>query len=104
MSGFPVTNAENASSQLLLNGDLQEKESIEHILGFQFVKLGTSSFRVELGSGLGFSFSGDVADACFYVEMERDMILTADWKQKWGIQVYGRYRDDISMILFYLLL
>ena len=98
MSGHPVTLAKHAAS--FAPPAIREvvESAVLHILSNQFVCLDGDFFRVVLGSGMGFFFSQDIADAAFIREMEEPHILTQTWHTRYGIKFYARFRDDIFMV------
>ena len=75
------------------------EEATLHILFWQFVSCGVYLLQVTSGSGMGFYFSGEVADAAFIInEMELPMMLCKSWRDQWGIRAYFRYRDDCFLV------
>ena len=64
-------------------------DAVLHILSYQFVSSGGKYFLATKGSGMGFFFSGEIADAAFIREMEEPRVLTAVWRRRYGIKQCG---------------
>ena len=56
-------------------------------------------FEVRQGAGMGATGSAEVADTCFYNLAERRFALRRETKQDFGLLFYGRYRDDIFVVM-----
>jgi hypothetical protein len=55
--------------------------------------------EVTKGAGMGSVFSGDASDLHFYVSAERSFALLPAVRREFGIQLYGRFKDD-GIIIF----
>ena len=51
------------------------------------------------GSGMGLECSGDVNDVCFYELAEKDFVLKPEIIEKYCLEFYARFRDDIVVII-----
>lgn len=71
------------------------------ILERQFVHVGLTgtTHKVLVGSGMGQICSGDLADMTFFNLCEKSWAATKAACQCFGIVWYGRYRDDILMLV-----
>ena len=75
---------------------------MEFVLKNQFVELSSEElevYKVELGSGMGVECSGDTSDIAFYELAEKDFALNPEVQNKYDVQFYARFRDDILVIL-----
>jgi hypothetical protein len=70
-----------------------------HILSHQYLQMGDSNVQCNTGAGMGFLFSGEVADAGFYREVEEWGPCNAAHACAKHILFYGRYRDDLLFII-----
>ena len=55
--------------------------------------------QVRIGSGMGMTFSGEIADSAFLQNMEIDFILKDSVRSEYGIIFYVRFKDDIFIVL-----
>jgi hypothetical protein len=121
MSGDPLTLSRYVST--LAPSHLQKvvMDATLHCLYYQYVVLKGSSastssnsrssgrgdmpekedtcLRVKIGSGMGFSFSGIVADIGFLCEKELEFPLDNNFRTRHGIRYYARYRDDVFAVV-----
>ena len=74
---------------------------LEFVLEFQIVCEQTLGhwFEVRCGSGMGQKHSGTVSDAALFALMELGVLTSPSEREKWGIQAYVRYREDILLIM-----
>jgi len=56
-------------------------------------------FKVTQGSGMGINASGEISDSAFLQYYELGFMLDPRIKEKFGILMYGRYRDDMFFII-----
>jgi len=72
------------------------------VLHHQYVHSGSLAgryFRVLEGSGMGNSHSGELADIHFLKHVEEPILLNQEIREKYGIYLYGRFRDDCLLIM-----
>ena len=55
--------------------------------------------KVEVGSGMGVSCSGDLADASFFVPNELPCIMKSGTVNSYNMKLYVRFKDDILVVL-----
>ena len=77
--------------------------ALEALLNYQFVSQSFDKgsehhtvYRVQQGCGIGKNYSGALADWLFFRKVERDLL---DQREKFGIKLYLRFRDDLLTVL-----
>jgi hypothetical protein len=75
------------------------KHAVRFILEHQFVSLDGELWQCAIGFGMGFRFSGEIADMAFDTEMEQPGPLNHAFRSMYNLLFYGRYRDDVFMLL-----
>ena len=78
------------------------KKALEFVLDHQFVQLSADDlyiFKVLVGSGMGLEMSGDVSDIAFHEMVEAEFVLNESVREKYHVEFYGRFRDDILLII-----
>lgn len=76
-------------------------DGVDFLLGSQFLKLPefpNSVFQVVVGSGMGLLSSDEISSYCFYKLVEQ-VVLTDSYKQRFGLKLWVRFKDDIFFIL-----
>ena len=75
-------------------------DMITFILGSQYVRVEGRSgvWKVVSGSGMGLLCSGELSDFVFYVMVEKDFVLCSEIREKYRIQFYGRFKDDLLIL------
>ena len=71
------------------------------ILDCQYVSCPTAPdkvWKVTVGAGMGLPCSGEVADAAYYNQVERDSVSQDSFREWHDIVAYIRYRDDILLV------
>ena len=74
----------------------------EWILDHQYVELHGDDrhvYKVIKGSGMGLECPGDVNDLCFYEMAEKNYALDPEIREKYFVEFYARFRDDIIVVL-----
>ena len=69
---------------------------VDHILKSQIVTDGFSDkyFRVNIGSGMGLTCSGELSDGAFCNLAEKDFATNPEIQARYGILFYARFKDD----------
>ena len=76
-------------------------DGVDFLLGSQFLKLPefpNSAFQVVVGSGMGLLSSDEISSYCFAELVERH-VLTDSYKQRYGLKLWVRFKDDIFFVL-----
>ena len=97
MSGDHNDLARDATS--VLDGDVRGllRESVLATLATQYVEVPGAPnrvWRVEVGAGMGWMSSGDIADSAFLTRAEIPFALRRDSWGPVGLLAYARFRDD----------
>ena len=75
---------------------------VEHILITQYIKMYRDPHRhiwvVQVGTGMGLTFSGELSDTCFLELVERSWIGLDSVQKDLHINMYRRFRDDVLVI------
>ena len=74
------------------------KESLLDLLSNQVVVFEGRQYLVTKGSGQGQIISGELSDTTFYQLVEKNFACVSEVQLEYGIEFYGRYRDDILLI------
>ena len=100
MSGSHETLAADAGRTLSSSSEALRQFSvdmIEYVIGNQYIRIPgvPMSWRVTHGSGMGLSFSGELADASLLQRLETPFMLTSSVRKECRILAYFRFKDDI---------
>jgi hypothetical protein len=68
------------------------RDTLEHVLFFQYVIWNEQVYQVTRGSGMGARHSSTVSDLAFYNIVEKHVLGSP------GITLYVRYRDDLLVV------
>ena len=74
---------------------------LEYILAEQYIKSKWFPGRLwksNIGSGMGLTHSGEVADTAFFFRCEKGLVDSDAARSNYGLEAYWRFRDDIAMI------
>ena len=78
---------------------LAVQEVLELLLYHQYVKTDNGDhYQLREGTGMGFTASGNIADIAFYILAEKPGLLLQANRDRWGLQWYGRCKDDILIL------
>lgn len=99
MSGDQTTLVDSAGSAVDDSLRSSVRWAAAFLLEHQYVRSEYSDglWQVVVGSGMGQNFSGELADAAFYSDVERNRVDNARWLATMGIRLYARFKDDIFM-------
>ena len=56
-------------------------------------------YQVVCGTGMGLVHSGELADLCLHVRVERDFVCVDSFRQQYGLIRYYRFKDDVLTIM-----
>ena len=73
-------------------------DAIFYLLDHQYVKESDNFYKINSGCGIGLLHASNVADACFYSCVERDLIAQGLFG-KHGVYDWFRFRDDMCFVV-----
>lgn len=74
---------------------------LDSVLSHQFVASSIFpgvAFQCTTGSGIGLNMSAEFCDLLFVELAEKSTVLKAEFRARYGIEFYGRYRDDVFVL------
>ena len=102
LRGEPDLLVTNASGHVPPNDlKLALEDALKTILTTQYVHCNEldAVFQCLAGSGIGMTLSADLANLVFSQVVEKRTIMKSVFRQAFDVQFYGRYMDDIIMVV-----